>query len=192
MTDPSTHFHAFADAEQDARIATWSEEDEDAYYDRLGAFFRLIAKPLRTSLNPAGRFFAEDEEFKGPKVEGELADIRRRTLFAFTSWQDPERGTMATALFGPNTPKLDDRIYQRFHLALALDPPQIVGYEVSCSTCKGTGQRPGAPCEDCGGRGFQPRGSSLALTGDPRSGELQVVEQPEDERSQAILAAHGA
>lgn len=192
MTDPLTLLNAFADAEHDARAATWSEEDEDAYYDRLGEFLRFVHKPLKAGLNPRGRFFAEDEDFAGPKVEKELAAIRRRTLFAVSSWRDPEHGLMCTGWFGPNTPKLNDGIYQRFHLALDLEPAQVVACDVVCSTCQGSGLRGSEPCEDCSGTGFQPRRGSASLGGDLHAGRVQVVQQPDDERSRSILAAYGA
>lgn len=192
MTDPLTLFERFADSEEAAHRVTWAEPDEDAFYDGLSPLSGLLDKGLRKDLSPIGhRFFAEEEDFTGEKVDTELARIRRRSVFATSTWRDAERGLIVTGYLGPRTTQIDDGIYQRFHLALDLEPPKIIGYDVVCSTCSGTGQRSGAACEDCGGGGFQRRGASAPLTGDPRTGQLRVVQAPTDDRSKAILAAHG-
>lgn len=191
MTDPDTLFQDFAQAEVLARRATWAEPDRSAYREALSHFKRHLSPSLAKDLKPNGRMVAKREGYAGATVDKELAGIQRRVVYGYSSWRDPQHGLIATGYLGPSKPHIPSGIYHRFHLALDATPPQIVAYDVVCSTCGGTGQRPNGTCEDCGGGGFQARGSSVGFAKDPRSGQLRILQQPEDDESKAIFAAFG-
>ena len=154
MAEPTTLINAFLDAEFVAARAAWTERDDDRFEELLSHVSRHVAKSAWLLFEPGGRDMAELDDFEGDDVDEGLAEVRRRTLYATASWHHPKEGLVVTAYVDRPSQQSHRGPTLRLHLLMDRTPPQFVAREAQCTTCRTSGKRGEARCEDCNGVGW--------------------------------------
>ncbi len=193
MDDAISLLNRWLDAEYAASVAMWRERDDTRYDELLADVSRNVAKTARILFEPHGRINAEMDDFEGDDVEGAVADLKRRTLFATAIWRHPEHGLVLTAYTDWPSKQLTSSPVARLHMLLDRSPPQLVGREARCALCASTGKRNDAVCGECRGAGWTGYRGNLELGRVVNVGQAQlhVPREQVDERGELVLGGLG-
>lgn len=116
-------------------------------------------------------------------AEEKLAKRRKRTLFVVSEQPHASVEGFASGWVSSNNTQLDDEIYQRIHTALVSGTRKVIGVDTLCPGCGGDDPS----CRECSGSGWVARvGVDVRDADTPTA--VEVVTEPSDDRSKALLA----
>lgn len=193
MIDAVSLIQKYLDDELTVGRASYTERSRAAWFPLYAQVSRHVAESARELFKPGDRSAAIMDDFEGDDVEEALGRLTRRTLYATVSWRHPSEGLVVTAFVDRPDTQSHRGPSLRMHLLMDREPPQFVALEAQCSTCKTTGKRGDATCEDCRGIGWTGYSGNLDLGPLVQVGQakLHVPRASISERDLPVLTALG-